>query len=270
MIVTAILAIRNEEAYLANCLRHLMRNGVRFAIIDNGSIDASAQIYRSAEFAPGLVEVARTPFDGTFCLADQLRDKMKMAERIETDWLVHLDADEIMHSFRPGESLSEAIGRMAAEGWNVINFDEFVFLPLERDYVVDAPEHQPMPDYYFFEPSFPRLMRAWQKAEGFSLTEGGHSLTGPDLRLSPETLAVRHYIVRSQGHALRKYPTRRFAADEVAAGWHVNRIGHRMESFLFPSPDQLKRLAEPGARDLDRSEPWPVHYWERGELASAS
>ena len=28
MIVTAILAIRNEEAYLANCLRHLVRNQI--------------------------------------------------------------------------------------------------------------------------------------------------------------------------------------------------------------------------------------------------
>ena len=270
MIVTAILAIRNEEAYLANCLRHLMRNGVRFAIIDQESTDASAEIYRRAEFAPGLVQVTKMPFARAFSLADQLREKMTMAESIETDWLVHLDADEIMHSFRPDETLADAIGRLAAGGWNAINFDEFVFLPLERDYVANAPGDQPMPHYYFFQPSFPRLVRAWRKADGVAPTGGGHGLAGPDLRLSPETLAVRHYIVLNQAHAFKKYPTRRFSPAEVAAGWHINRIGHPMESFVFPAAERLKRLADFGERNLDRSDPWPLHYWERGQMASAS
>ena len=46
MHITAILAIRNEEAYLGNCLRHLVCNGIDFVIIDNGSSDTSAEIYR--------------------------------------------------------------------------------------------------------------------------------------------------------------------------------------------------------------------------------
>ena len=45
MKVTAVLAIRNEEAYLANCLRDLISNGLDFVVIDNDLTDSSAEIY---------------------------------------------------------------------------------------------------------------------------------------------------------------------------------------------------------------------------------
>ena len=51
MNVTAVLAIRNEEAYLANCLRDLISNGLDFVVIDNNSTNSSAQIYGRSEFA---------------------------------------------------------------------------------------------------------------------------------------------------------------------------------------------------------------------------
>jgi glycosyltransferase involved in cell wall biosynthesis len=264
MVVTAVLGIRNEEAYLANCLRHLVRNGVCFAIIDNGSTDASAKIYRHREFASNLVEAIELPFEGMFSLAEQLRRKMALIETIDTDWIIHLDADEVMHSYHPTETLSEAVSRLDAEGWNVVDFDEFVFLPIEHDYLPDAPGHQPMELYYFFQPLVPRLMRAWRKSSGFSpLESGGHTLLGPDLRLAPERFALRHYIFRNQEHAFTKYCARTFAPDEVARGWHSNRVNRPHTSFLFPPPTTLKRLAFPADRHLDRSDPWSLHYWQR-------
>ena len=262
MVVTAVLGVRNEEAYLANCLRHLVHNGVRFAIIDNGSTDASAQIYRRREFADHLVATIELPFNGVFSLVEQLRRKMALIETIETDWVIHLDADEMMHSHRPTETLSEALSRLDGEGWNVVNFDEFVFLPIEHDYVPEAPGQQPMDLYYFFEPRTPRLMRAWRKASGFSpLESGGHALAGTDLRLAPEHLALRHYIFRNQEHAFAKYDMRTFAADEIARGWHLNRVRRPRESFLFPPSTILKRLSSPAEGRFDRSDPWAIHYW---------
>lgn len=271
MVVTAVLGIRNEEAHLANCLRHLVRNGVRFAIVDNGSTDASAEIYRHREFAANLVGAIELPFEGAFTLAGQLRRKMELITAIDTDWVIHLDADEVMHSYCPDETLSEALSRLDAEGWNVVNFDEFVFLPVEHDYVKEAAGQQPMRYYYFFEPSAPRLMRAWRKASGFSPVEnGGHALVGPELRLAPEHFALRHYIFRSQDHAFAKYGARTFAPDEVAIGWHLNRVNQPLASFAFPPSTTLKRLASPADRRLDRSDPWPLHYWERPQPRSSS
>jgi len=264
MTVTAVLAIRNEEAYLANCLRHLVRNGIDFVIIDNGSSDRSAEIYRRREFAQGLVDVVELPFTGMFSLSRQLERKMEVIRTLEADWVIHLDADEIMHSRTEGESLKQAVSRIHAAGWNAVNFEEFVFLPLENDYMPDVQGHQPILHYYFFQPSSPRLIRAWKKAGGFSLVEqGGHVLTGPDLRLAPEHFILRHYIFRNQEHAFHKYPTREFSADDLARGWHGNRVRQPAASFRFPPARLLRELTDPDDRGMDRSDPWDVHYWQR-------
>ena len=264
MIVTAVLAIRDEAAYLANSLRHLVRNGINFVVLDNGSSDGSADIYRRREFAANLIDVQELPFAGEFSLSEQLQRKMAIVDALETDWVIHLDADEVMHSYRSGEALHDALSRLDADGWNVVNFDEFVFLPIDADYVPDGPEHQPMSFYYFFEPRSPRLMRAWRKASGFSMAaSGGHSVAGPGVRLAPEHLALRHYLARNQEHAFDKYTTRRFAEAELAIGWHRARAGQPREAFRLPPPGALKRVSDTADRELDRSDPWTAHYWQR-------
>jgi glycosyltransferase involved in cell wall biosynthesis len=264
VIVTAVLAIRNEAAYLANALRHLVRNGVAFVIIDNGSSDGSAEIYRRREFAANLIDVQELPYSGAFSLAEQLARKMEIVDALDTDWVIHLDADEVMHSYRPGESLNDALSRLDAEGWNAVNFDEFVFLPVDADYVTEGPEHQPMSYYYFFEPRSPRLVRAWRKTSGLSIAaSGGHMVEGPGVRLAPEHFVLRHYLARSQAHAFDKYTTREFAEAEVAIGWHRARAGQPRAAFQLPPARALQRLRDPADRDLDRSDPWTSHYWQR-------
>jgi glycosyltransferase involved in cell wall biosynthesis len=262
--VTAILAIRNEAAVLGNCLRHLVRNGVRVALIDNDSTDASADIYRAAEFAPHIVEVRRLPFTGAFSLRAQLDAKLAVAGSLDGGWILHVDADEMMHSYRPGETLAEGLARLGEAGWNAVNFDEFVFLPIERDYASDVEGFPDLSLYYFHEPTTPRLMRAWRAGHGFSMAEsGGHTLAGPGLRLAPESFALRHYMFRSQAHAREKYVDRAFDPGDLRLGWHAQRIGRWRRQFHFPPAARLKRLAEPDDRALDKSAPWRRHYWNR-------
>lgn len=198
MQVVAVLAVRNEEAYIANSLRHLIRNEVQYAIVDNASTDATVTIATSAEFRPHLVAIKQIPFNDAFDMTRLLTEKMAMITRIDADWVMHLDADEIPHSYRSGETLRQTISRIDRQGYNAIDFNEFVFLPVDFAYQPNygAP-YQPLQHYYFFEPSAPRLMRAWKKVDGFSMIEaGGHNLEGDDIRLAPETLALRHYIFR--------------------------------------------------------------------------
>lgn len=264
MKVTAILAIRNEEAYLANCLRHLVQNEVDFVVVDNGSADSSPAIYRRREFAVNLVDVVELPYCGAFSLSEQLRQKMQIVETLNTDWIIHLDVDEIMHSYRDGETLKDAVSRLDSLGWTVVNFDEFVFLPIEASYVSDLQGYQPIAHYYFFQPNSPRLMRAWSKKSGLSMVEsGGHLLAGTGIRLAPEHLALRHYIVRNQEHAFAKYPTRVFAAEDLAIGWHRKRANVPAKAFELPPLRVLKRLDKTDMRDLDRSDPWTDHYWQQ-------
>lgn len=264
MIITAILAIRNEAAHLANCLRHLVSNDIVFSIIDNGSVDECPEIYRRREFSAHLVGVNKLPFTGAFSLTEQLRCKMTIMKSLNSDWVIHIDADEVMYSCRRGETLRDAIVRTDTEGWNVIDFDEFVFLPIEHDYVPDSLHPQPILHYYYFRPSFPRLMRAWKKSEGFSMIEhGGHLLSGADIRLAPERCVLRHYMMRNQQDAFTKYAIRCFAAEEVARGWHNNRINQPVETFEFPPATELRKLGSADDCKFDLSDPWAVHYWQR-------
>ena len=263
MEIVAIIAARNEAPYLGNCLSHLAANGIRFAIIDNGSTDATCQIIHRPEFRPWLARYLRLPFDGVYRWTSLLEFKMQLAGEIAADWFIHLDSDEVLHSYRSGETLAEAIRRIAETGANVINLDEFVFLPVDHDYVPDCADPQPMRHYYFFEPEPLRLNRIWKSGLGFSIvTSGGHRIAGEHVLMAKETLALRHYIVRDQAHASAKYSSRIFDPDELAKGWHFNRHNKPVRSFELPPAENLKALKFPGARDFDKRDPRTSHYWQ--------
>ena len=271
MDIVAIIGCRNEEAYMANCLRHLLENSISFAVIDHDSTDGTRDVVRRPDLRRGLVAYETLPFDGTFALQAQLTAKEALAERLAADWIIHLDADEIMHSDRDGESLHDAISRIAAAAFNVINFDEFVFLPVDHGYRPDATGPQPMRHYYFFEPGPRRLMRAWNRQAGLSMMQGGHRLAGPDIRVATESLALRHYIFRNQDHAFSKYAERRFAKHELQEqNWHLNRVDQPVSRFRLPPPAALETLASPGSHALSTAHPKRTHYWQWDTAALTS
>jgi Glycosyl transferase family 2 len=261
--VVAVIAVRNEQAYLGNLLRYLKANGVKFAIIDNQSGDDTPAIIRRTEYSSHLVDVKTLPFHGSFNLQEQLEAKMALTEGLPADWIIHHDADEILHSFHEGETLQEAIARVDREGFNVVDFEEFVFLPLEQEYVIECDGFQPMKTYYHFRPAaVPRLMRAWKRSGGLSMTHsGGHALTGPSVAVAPKKMALRHYMFRNQSHAYSKYAERVFRSDELSRGWHRDRHMQSSDRFAFPLPQALHRLDDPASRDLRVDKPYQVHYW---------
>jgi len=259
MRVLAILAIRNERPYLANCLSHLVENGIDFAVVDNGSADGSAELLHDSRFVQHLAGYHCVPFAGTFVWKEILLAQEQLVRTIDSDWILLLAPDEIMHSNFPGETLASAIERLDAKGYDVINFDEFVFLPIDHDYIPDYSGPQPLMHYYFWRPS----MRAWRKRLNLSnIAGGGHWVEGADFHLSPETLVNRHYIFRDQAHAYAKYSHRTFDAEELARGWHSDRFQQPVTEFAFPPSDQLERLTSPDDRNLSRRHPHERHYWQ--------
>jgi hypothetical protein len=264
MRVVAVLAVRNERPYLANCLSHLIESGIDFAIVDNDSTDGSSELIHNREFSPHLAGYHRHPFSGTFSWEQILQAQERLLRNIDADWHLLLAPDEVMHSYVANESLSDAIERLDQQGYDVINFDEFVFLPVDSDYAPDTKGMQPLKYYYFHERYHPMHMRAWRKASGLShVSGGGHRFERSDLRLAKESFALRHYIFRNQAHALEKYAKRKFAANELARGWHRNRAEQVVDHFAFPPIAALNCLGSPLDRHLDRTNPWKVHYWER-------
>jgi hypothetical protein len=272
MRVVAVLAVANERPYLANCLSHLIANGIDYAVVDNGSTDGSAELLREPRFARHLAGYSSVPFEGAFAWKDILLAQKQLIQGIEADWQMLLAPDEIMHSYVPGEPLAQAIERLDRQGFDVINFDEFVFLPVDGDYMPDHDGPQPLRWYYLHQPRRPHHMRAWRKAANLSnVDEGGHRVSGSEFRLAPESFALRHYIFLSQAHAFEKYTRRVFAANEVEHGWHRNRVNQPAANFAFPPVSELEFLADPRDRNLNRDRPRDKHYWLRwGAIRSTS
>ncbi len=268
----AAIGVREDHEYLESCLLHLLSQGVDYALIDNGMSAASKALLRRPVYAAGLVGVWTQPFNGVFELERQLDLKEEIFAGVEADWLVHLDIDEMMQSPVEGERLAEAFARVDAAGYTVIDFDEFIFLPIDAPYRPGAAE-QPMLSYYYFNPSQgPRLMRARKKSAGLSTTPpqrefhaGGHRLFGDALRVSPEAFIQRHYLVRDAAHGRRKYTDRAYSPAELERGWHANRVGYAPNAFTLPAPHLLKRLPHAASRAFDRSDARTTHFWQWAE-----
>ncbi len=260
MNVVALLAVRNEEPYLARCLEHFYQQKIETCLIDNGSTDRTLEIAQSF-LDRGVIRIEHLPFAGVFELETQLRCKERLAAEIEADWFIHCDADEIRQAPKPYATLREGIEAVDRRGYNAIDFDEFVFLPTQdnesfegRDYV------EAMRYYYYFEPESPDRYRtnAWKRHPQLDLHSfAGHKALFPGLKVFPEPFILRHYIVLSRAHAIEKYGGRKFSAGERAKSWHGDRASFRGDGFNFPSKDRLKKL-DPGG-DFDKSEPWKRH-----------
>lgn len=260
------MVIRNEMPYLHNCLRHLIDNGLDYYVIDNESTDETAGLLASPQFSAHLTGSETFPFDGAFNWLGLMGALEAASAKVDADWLLYLAADEIMHSYCAGETISTAIERISRDGSNVIDFNEFVFLPIDHDYASDTAGYPASRHYYFFEPYRPRLMRARAADISVSGVEtGGHIFKG-DIQLAPETMALRHYMFRNQDHAFQKYAERTFQTQELARGWHKNRVGHGREKFQLPPAHALQHLSHARERTLDRTKPHTKHYWQWGDI----
>jgi hypothetical protein len=117
--------------------------------------------------------------------------------------------------------------------------------------------------YYFFAPKHPHRMLAWRRGLDVDNVEGaGHALSGSGIRLYQTDFIMRHYIALSLDHAIRKYISRRFDAEELARGWARNRVNIAPDQLaLKPSP-YLRQLDRWDTVDFDRSVPTARHFWE--------
>jgi glycosyltransferase involved in cell wall biosynthesis len=256
----AIVAVRNEQHHLARLLADFTGQGIDVVVIDNGSSDGSASVAQGF-LGRGVLAIERLPWTGRFDLTAQLEKKREIIAGLDHDWVIHADADEWLHSPVAGESLIAGIARLSSQGFNVINFEEFVFLPAAGAPEPADPCARNLLTYYYFAPAPRRLMRAWRRDANLSnAAKGGHTLVGGPIRLAPENFVLRHYMVRSQQHALDKYEARAFADGDLAKGWHRTRRG-LAGRLQLPGRAQLKSLAAWDDNDWDRSDPKPTHFW---------
>ncbi|HEX2836279.1 MAG TPA: glycosyltransferase [Thermoanaerobaculia bacterium] len=259
--VVAIIATYNEERFIGGCLEHLFANGVEAYLCDNESTDRTVEI-ASEYLGRGLRAIETLPRDGTYRWRQILARKEQLAAELSADWCMHLDADEIPQSSRPGQTLADAFGEAGDAGYNAVEFHELTFVATR-----EAPDHD-HPDflrtmrwYYPFAPRRLHLVRAWKHQPKVDLVStGGHQARFSGRRISPRALFLRHYLILSREHMVRKYVQRRYDSGEVRDGWHGWRARLTADKIRLPSQTELRSTTSDA--DLDPSSPRRRHYVE--------
>jgi len=266
--VVALLTCRNEALYLERCLQHLYKQGIDTCVIDNDSTDNSVGIANSFK-RKGVFRIENQPYAGYFDLVEQLRIKEKLAKEIDADWFIHHDADEIREAPKQFKSLKNGIFMVNKMGYNAINFDEFVFTPTnfienfeKKDYVKE------MNYYYFFEPYPIRRINAWKNQNQVIdlINSGGHQVNFEGIKIYPENFILRHYIILSKDHAIRKYYSEKVFSkkEHEERGWHGARMTFTPEKLHFPKRELLKRIDK--NKVWDKSEIWKKHTFMEGDF----
>jgi Sulfotransferase family/Glycosyl transferase family 2 len=243
--ICAVIAVHNGEKTLDRVLQHFEQNGIEVHVIDHGSNDKTPQIIKSRFGAP-IVGHTYLKFDGIFRLREQLQLKAGVVQSLMHDWIIHSDADEIMESSVSGESLRGMIERQHLGGFDVIDCDEFVFVPPEiresEDFVSE------LQTYYHFSPPSRRLHRA-QSRRGqildWSVT-GGHELNLEGRSIAPEKIRLRHYLGVSFDHLNSQYLARVFDGEELTNGWHRKRVPTTPNFIVKPEPSRLLNIKKDG------------------------
>ena len=259
MRIIALMTVRNEEKYLEHCIRHLVSQGVEICLIDNGSTDRTREI-ASAWLGKGVMRIEEIPFNGLFELEKILKNEERLSAEIQADWFMHHDADEIREAPAGFRNLAEGVADADRQGYNAINFDEFVFVPTGEDEDYESSDYvATMKYYYFFEPAPLRRVNLWKNAGQVIdlVSSGGHSVRFAGRRVYPLPFVMRHYILLSRAHAERKFGVRIYPQQELARKWHLDRARHGKQGVRFPGKQEMKYFTS--SDRMDRSAPKLTH-----------
>jgi glycosyltransferase involved in cell wall biosynthesis len=259
MRIVAILATFNEERFIRGCIEHLLRHGVGVYLIDNASQDRTVAL-AERYLKRGLLGIESFPRAGTYDWRPILERKERLADELDADWFMHVDADEVRLPRRTDRTLAQEVAAADDLGFNAINFLEYAFVPTRESPDHDHPDYEKtMRRYYPFLPSFPHRLNAWKKQpQKVDLaSSGGHLVHFPGVRMYPESFPMRHYLFLSVPHAVRKHVDKSYSPAELALGWHRARAGLRAEQIVLQSENELRRYT--GDHELDPSNPLKKH-----------
>ncbi len=261
--ICAVIGVRNEASYLRVLLPILASQKIDVVIIDNESTDRSHELYTIFSGNP-IISIEHLPYKGFYAHGEQLEIKQEIYRKIDHDWVIHHDADEILEHYKEGHTLRDAIEEADEAGYNILNFDEIVFLPESHEDFRNKNYYQDILHYYFFEPCKQRLHRVWKRALNFDSTKsGGHTITDKRAIIYPQNHILRHYIVTGYEHAKEKYLKRVFCKQDLANGWHGNRKNFTQDNLKLPADTSyLGKLSHYSSKEIYTGNPMKRHYWE--------
>jgi hypothetical protein len=258
--VTAVISVWRDEPYLDRCFRNMAEHGIRAIVIDNDANEATKAIV--ARYTPQVVQrVVHFPNTGVFDWTGILRLKEELVNSEDSDWFMMWDTDEIRDPPASYPTLLKAFAAVEAKGYNAVQFNEFVFVPVTpeedyagRDYVEE------LRTYYYFHPHGQQRLNAWRKPAGpvDLMTGAGHFVSFDGIKPFPEPFALRHYLFLSYAHGLNKYVKRlKISEEDLAKGWMHERERTTENEFKLPDAGMMNVKEKDGP--WDTSDPLKRH-----------
>ncbi|OOC63691.1 glycosyltransferase [Paenibacillus ihbetae] len=227
--VLAIINTYNEEDIIAETINHLLLQGIDVKIIDNWSTDKTYEIVRELSESSNRITVERYPDKPTefYQWGKLLENVENLSSKLNYDWFIHYDADEIRESPWVEYNLRQAISFVDYCGYNAIDFTVLDFRPINSAIVTNNHED----NLKFFEfgkrnGHFVQI-KCWKKNGNVrvNLSEsGGHEAFFSDRRVYPIKFLTKHYPLRNKEQALKKiFMDRncRISPEEKSKGWHT-------------------------------------------------
>lgn len=260
MRILALLTVRNEAQFIAQCLMHLHQQGVETVLIDNQSSDET--IFIASQFKNhGLRYITHLEYPGYFELTHILRNEQRLAADLQADWFMHVDADEFHEPVNRNLRLVDLFTHIDSQGYNAINFTEYAFSPTFEDPNHDHAHFQEtMRSYYPFQPRQYHRVNAWKKQPAINLITGaGHRVRFDGINIYPEPQVMRHYICLGKKHAIEKYCKRKYSPLEVTnKHWYGSRPFIEADRIVFP-PASSMRFWPDVKSQLDPTMPRTTH-----------
>ena len=250
----AIMALHNEADIVQESVKKLIDQGVDVYLIDNNSTDGSVEKV-SESVGKGIVDIETVKFfeDGNevYDWTSILKRKEEIAKKLDYDWYLHVDADEIRYSPWAGVSLREGLERVNFEGYSLVDFKLFNFrithnISFAFDYENSMNLYSAIEDFNTIQ------VKAWKKCGSIQLTpHGGHLAEVQNANIYPLRFILKHYPIRSAAHGQKKVfmeRMKRFTRKEREKGWHVqyNHLIDNNEEQFFWQPEHLCKFSLPG------------------------
>jgi SAM-dependent methyltransferase len=211
--VTAIVPACNEADVIESTVRALDEQGVRIHLVDNWSTDDTVARAEALGLGERLT-VERFPHEGPSGTYDRealLRHTEELAAGLDTDWVIHQDADEIRLAPWKGVTLRDALHHVRRLGFTAVDHTVLVFHPTEDSAFepgADVREHLRHFEFGARSGHFVQV-KAWDaRAAGPADLAGsrGREVQFPGRRVFPYKFLLLHHPVRSQaqgaaGHA---------------------------------------------------------------------
>lgn len=253
MRVVALIAAYNEGRFIGSCLEHLQRQGIESYLIDNQSTDKTVEIAERF-LGRGLLDIETLPRSKVRQAEAILKRKERLAGKLDADWFIHLDPDEVRLPPSSRQTLQEAIADADAGGFTAVNFVEFSFIPTRESPDHDHPNFaETMRWYYCYRPIEVHRLNAWKNlGKPIRLVwSWGHRVKFEGLEMYPMFFPMRHYLFLGIPHLLEKYSIRTFS------GWRSNLAP---ELVTLPSQSEMKEYRTD--EELDARNPHQVHFMQ--------